>query len=61
MRSPGHEPDRISSFIAAIAGVGSVYLAHLATPTLALGFLVVPGIIVGATVAIAIRKPWRTK
>lgn len=61
MGSPDRKPDRIGSIIAAIAGVSSVYLAHLAMPKLSLGILVIPGIIVGAAIAIAIRKPRRTR
>ncbi|WP_261399431.1 hypothetical protein [Streptomyces misionensis] len=41
--------------------MGSMYLAHLAMPSLSLGFLVIPGIIVGALIAIAIRRPWSAR
>ena len=61
MHSPDRRPDRIGSVIAAIASVSSIYLAHLAMPKWSLGFLVIPGIIVGTAIAIAVRKPRRTR
>ncbi len=56
MRSSDRKPDRIGSIIAVIASLSSIYLAHLVMPKLSLGILVIPGIIVGAAIAIAIRK-----
>lgn len=61
MRSPDRKPDRIGSIIAAVASVSSIYLAHLAVPKLSLGILVVPGILLGAAIAIVVRKPKRTR
>ncbi|MFD6825439.1 hypothetical protein ACFWC5_34555 [Streptomyces sp. NPDC060085] len=57
MRSADRKPDRVGSIIAAIASVGSIYVAHLMMPKLSIGILVIPGIIIGAAIAIAIRKP----
>ncbi|MFE2537049.1 hypothetical protein [Streptomyces sp. NPDC059371] len=37
--------------------MSSLYVAHLVAPELSLGLLLVPGILVGTAVAIAIRKP----
>ncbi|MFE9809695.1 hypothetical protein ACFYRN_42865 [Streptomyces sp. NPDC005227] len=37
--------------------MSSIYLAHRVMPKLSLGILLIPGIIVGAAIAIAIRKP----
>lgn len=61
MRSPDRKPDWTGPIIAAIASVNSIYLTHLAMPTLSLGFLVILGIIIGAAIAIAIRKLRRTR
>ena len=61
MTSPDRKPDRVGSVIAAVASVISIYLAHLALPHVSLGLLVVPGIILGAVLAIAIRRPRGTR
>lgn len=59
MRSQDRKPDRIGSTIAAVASVSSICLAHLAMPKLALGYLVIPGILLGTAIAIAVRRPKR--
>ncbi|MFQ6144184.1 hypothetical protein ACLMNJ_14030 [Streptomyces seoulensis] len=41
--------------------MSSIYLAHLALPSVALGFLVIPGVIFGAAIAIAIRRPRKSE
>ncbi|MFC5200260.1 hypothetical protein [Streptomyces kaempferi] len=50
------KPDRLGPVIASIASVSSLYVAHLVAPELSLGLLLVPGILVGTAIAIAIRK-----
>lgn len=56
MRSPEHKPDRLGPVIASIASVSSLYVAHLLAPKLSLGLLLIPGILMGTAVAIAIHK-----
>lgn len=61
MRSEDRRPDRVGAVIAALAGVSSIGLAHLAMPELSVGLLIVPGSIVGAGIAIAVRRPRRNQ